>query len=121
MIRCGIDLLDIARIEDLIRKRRFLERVFGPQELEQLKRRGMPAQSAAGNFAAKEAFLKLFERGIFSVPLREIEVLRRESGAPYYRLSGAAADLAENVEIALSITHTDTQAAAFAVATGEEF
>ena len=48
-------------------------------------------------------------------------MLRRESGAPYYRLSGAAADLAENVEIALSITHTDTQAAAFAVATGEEF
>ncbi len=119
MIHCGVDLIDIARVEPLLQKRRFLERVFGSHELAELERRGMPARSAAGNFAAKEAFLKLFERGIFSVPLREIEVLRRESGAPYYRLSGSAAELAAGAQIALSITHTDTQAAAFAVAQRE--
>lgn len=120
MIRCGIDLVDIERMGPLVRKERFLKRVFGERELEYLKSCGMPANSAAGNFAAKEAFLKLFEQGIFSVPLREIEVLRRESGAPYYRLSGRAKALAQGAEIALSITHTDHQAAAFAVALREE-
>lgn len=116
MIRCGIDLVDIVRMEPLVRKERFLTRVFGEQELQALRSRGLPLQSVAANFAAKEAFLKLFEQGIFSVPLREIQVLRRPGGAPYYLLCGAAAELAAGMELALSITHTDTQAAAFAVA-----
>lgn len=116
MIRCGVDLVDITRLGPLVTKQRFLERVFGLQELEELQKRGMPLQSAAGSFAAKEAFLKLFERGIFSIPLREIQVLHRSNGAPYYMLSGMAAQVADGMELALSITHTGTQAAAVAVA-----
>lgn len=116
MIRCGVDLVDIARMGPLIAKQRFLERVFGLRELEELQKRGMPLQSVAGSFAAKEAFLKLFERGIFSIPLREIQVLHRPTGAPYYALSGIAAEAADGMELSLSITHTDTQAAALAVA-----
>lgn len=116
MIRCGVDLVEIPRIEELIRRERFLARVYGCEELAQLYARGLRAESAAGAFAAKEAFLKVFEQGILSLPLCEIEVLHRPGGAPFYRLSGRAAIVAQGFELAVSITHTDTQAVAFAVA-----
>ena len=120
MLHCGIDLVEIGRIRPLIQKERFLNRVYGAEELAELRAHGMRAESAAGGFAAKEAFLKVVERGIGAVPLCEIQILHRESGAPYYRLSGKAARLARGMELSLSITHTDTQAAAFAVAQEEK-
>ena len=58
MIALGIDLLEIDRIRRSLENPRFVRRVFGAQELEQLAARGFPAQSAAACFCAKEAFGK---------------------------------------------------------------
>ena len=51
MIALGIDLLEIDRIRRSLENPRFVRRVFGAQELEQLAARGFPAQSAAAFMA----------------------------------------------------------------------
>ncbi len=42
------------------------------------------AETAAANFAAKEAFLKAAGTGLGGFAMPELAVLRRESGAPYF-------------------------------------
>ena len=70
-------------------------------------------------FAAKEAVLKAMGLGLWSFPLRDIEVVRDASGAPTLRLHDRAAELAAERAIAhwhLTMTHTDRIAVALAVA-----
>lgn len=115
----GTDLCESARMERAIAREPFLKKVFAPAEQELLlshtgKRR---AETAAANFAAKEAFLKACGRGLGGFALVEIAVLRHESGAPYYALSGAAARWAQENRLTahLSLTHDGGLACAFAV------
>ena len=77
-------------------------------------------ETAAANFAAKEAFLKACGKGLGGFALAEIAVLRRESGAPYYALTGAAAAwLAARGGVAhLSLSHDAGMACAFTVLEG---
>lgn len=115
----GIDSADIDRVARSMQSARFAARVYSPDELTLMEGRGEKrrAEIAAGCFAAKEAFLKACGRGLGGFPLGEIAALRRESGAPYYRLGGsAAAWCAENGLAAhLSITHEAGVATAVAV------
>lgn len=89
----GTDLCDAGRMEKSLAKQSFVDHVFSAQEQAFLnalqgKRR---AESAAANFAAKEAFLKAASTGLGGFSLPELAVLRKESGAPYFALTGAAA------------------------------
>ena len=103
----------------------FAQRVFGAGEraalgLEKALPAGLAAhtaESAAANFAAKEAFLKAAGTGLAGFALGEIEALRAPSGAPYYRFSGAAAVWMEQNGLCahLSLTHEGGQALAFCI------
>ncbi len=115
----GTDLCESARMERAIAREPFLHRVFSESEQALLashtgKRR---AETAAANFAAKEAFLKACGRGLGGFALSDIGVLRRESGAPYYALSGEAARWAQEQHLTahLSLTHDAGLACAFTV------
>ena len=119
----GIDLVEIKRIEKSLKNPRFLKRIYSESELSRYADGSIPPQSAAGAFAAKEAFLKALGVGIFDIPLCEISVMHRPSGAPYFSLSGKAESLASTrglSDIALSITHTDRYAAAVVFASFEK-
>lgn len=115
MIRgIGIDLCEISRMEEAIRRPHFVDRIFSAEEQAYLKAKGSSApQTAAGLFAAKEAFLKALGTGIDRLSLRDIEVIHGEHGAPAYRLNGPYADLAGTA--LLSITHEAGVAAAVCV------
>lgn len=115
----GTDLCESTRMERAIARETFLQRVFSEAEQALIdshtgKRR---AETAAANFAAKEAFLKACGRGLGGFALSDIGVLRRESGAPYYALSGEAARWAQEQHLTahLSLTHDAGLACAFAV------
>lgn len=115
----GTDLCESARMERAIAREPFLQRVFSEEEQTLLishtgKRR---AETAAANFAAKEAFLKACGRGLGGFALSDIGVLRRESGAPYYALSGEAARWVQEQHLTahLSLTHDAGLACAFTV------
>ena len=80
----GIDIVEVARIE---RARetygdRFLNRVFTTREIEYAGRRRRWAESLAGRFAAKEAFMKACGRRL---PWKGIEVLSGDRGRPFIR------------------------------------
>jgi holo-[acyl-carrier protein] synthase len=120
MLRTGVDLIEIERVEDAVARYgdRFLDRVFTPGE--RLACHGR-AQSLAGRFAAKEAVAKALGTGIWrqGISWTDIELLRADSGAPTLVLHGAAAARADSLGIAhwsVSLSHNRTQAIAVVVA-----
>jgi holo-[acyl-carrier protein] synthase len=120
MLRTGIDLIEIERVRDLLERYgpRFMERVFTPQEIAEL--RDNPA-SLAGRFAVKEAVSKALGTGIGAVAWREIEILRGPQREPVLHLHGGAARLAEQLglqEWSVSISHDQTHAVGIVVAQG---
>ena len=118
----GVDLCAPARMERALGREAFLHRVFSPEEQALLAARSGKAkwETAAANFAAKEAFLKACGKGLGGFALAEIAVLRRESGAPYYALTGAAAAwlAARGGAAHLSLSHDAGMACAFTVLQG---
>ena len=58
MIRNGMDLVEIERIRRSLESPAFLQKVFGEHERAAFSHNGLRAESAAGAFAAKEAFSK---------------------------------------------------------------
>lgn len=120
VLRTGIDLIEIERIErlDASIRSRFLTRIFTPRELAVLE--GSNA-SLAGRFAAKEAVAKALGTGIGPVSWQEIEILRGDAGEPMLTLHGHAQEIADRLGIivwSVSITHNRSQAAAVAVGLG---
>lgn len=105
----GIDLCDAHRIEKSLEKQSFVDYVYAPAEQVLLaglsgKRR---AETAAANFAAKEAFLKAAGTGLGGFALAELALLRAENGAPYFELTGRAAAWASQrgLTVHVSLTH----------------
>ena len=118
MLRTGIDLVEIERLQYLIQRygERFLNRVYTPQELVEL---GDNYASLAGRFAAKEAVSKALGTGIGVVAWHEIEVLRGTEREPVLHLHGTAAQLASQLKLnnwSLSLSHSHTHAIAMVVA-----
>ena len=118
MLSVGTDLIEINRIAKSLQNRYFLEKIFGQRELEELEKRGLPAQSAAAAFAAKEAFSKAIGTGLTGFSMREVEVLHNDRGAPYFYLTGRAKELVEgrNLRFSLSLTHSMELAQAVVIA-----
>jgi holo-[acyl-carrier protein] synthase len=117
MIGIGIDLLEIARMEQALERRpRLAERVFTSEERAYAERHARPAQHFAARFCAKESVAKALD--LRNWAFRDIEVVST-GGAPRIRLAGRAAEAAQslNAEIKISLTHSDLTAGAVAVAT----
>ncbi len=120
MLRCGIDSLEIQRVEEGIARlgERFLDRFFTSAERAECLDR--PNRLAA-RIAAKEAVGKALGTGIGDVSWKEIEIISDPRGRPVLTLHGAAASLAASLGLTewdVSITHTRTVATAVVVALG---
>jgi holo-[acyl-carrier protein] synthase len=118
MLRCGIDMIEIRRVEDGIARlgERFLNRFFTPGERADCADK--PYRLAA-RLAAKEAVAKALGTGIGDVSWRDIEIRGDERGRPVLYLHGAAGKLSAALGITewdVSLTHTAEFASAMAVA-----
>lgn len=120
MIKNGIDIVDIKRIEHSLENESFKAKVYGQDELKELESKR--SESYAGVFCAKEAFAKALGTGIRGFSLCEVQVLHDEYGAPYFSLSGNAQKVAteKGLKFSLSISHTDTVAIASVIAYDKE-
>lgn len=116
----GVDCVEVRRMAKSMEKPHFAARVFSEEEQALLGKLSGQKQleSAAACFAAKEAFLKAVGQGLGGFILRDIGALRHNNGAPYYHLTGGAAEyVRENgLVLHLSLTHEGGMALAFAVA-----
>lgn len=118
MLRVGVDLIEVSRIERAIERHgeRFYKRFFTPAERDYCQAK---ATSLAARLAGKEAVAKALGTGIGDVKWVEIEILADERRRPILHLHGDAQRLAAEmglVEWDISLSHTETQAIAFVVA-----
>lgn len=121
MLRTGVDLVEIARIEAAIARHgeRFLRRIYTSAELKYCAGR---TNSLAARFAAKEAVGKALGTGIWrsGIGWCDIEIRRDDrSGAPHIYLANAAAARAATLQLnewSLSLSHDRERAIAFVVA-----
>jgi holo-[acyl-carrier protein] synthase len=122
-LRCGIDNVEIARVERLLLGATLEEllTVFSKEELCDAGEGPGRAASLAARFAAKEACLKLFPReaALGLIGLADFAVARDGYGAPRVVCSRKALELIAQYRlkaIAVSLTHDETRASASVVA-----
>ncbi len=121
--RCGIDSVDIERIERLVAESSSsdLAKIFSAQELIDSGNGAGRVASLAARYAAKEACIKLFPRelALGSIEPADFSVERDAYGAPRIVLSAKARALLDRhrlAGIAISLTHDRTNASAVALA-----
>ena len=120
----GIDLIEVARIASSLEKfgDRLVNRILLPDEIAYCRSHKNPAPFLAARFAAKEAVSKAFGTGIgAALGWQDIEVRRKETGAPFVVLHGRGQELfaARGArQLHISLTHTEHYAAATAVLEG---
>lgn len=117
MLITGIDIIEIARVGEVLNKygARFLNRIYTDSEQKYCKGR---AAQLASRFAAKEAVMKALGTGIRGVGWKDIEIKRERGGPPYIQLHGrgqARASIMGLSEISLSLSHSNDFAVASVV------
>jgi len=116
----GVDIVEIERMRDALRRRpRLKERCFSAEERAYCDGRTRPEIHYALRFAAKEAVLKALGTGFSGMRFTDVEVVRDPKGRPTPRLSGRAAEVADELgvtEMHLSLSYTHSTAVASAVA-----
>jgi holo-[acyl-carrier protein] synthase len=111
----GIDLLDVDRLEQALRRRPGLaRRLFTDGERAYAEGKARPAMHLAARFCAKEAVAKALELRVWGP--QDVEVVGGGDGPPSVRLSGHAAARAQELGVAVRISLTHTRATAGAVA-----
>lgn len=118
IVGTGIDIAEVPRIRQSIERfgQRFLERVYTEGEMRYCDSKANRAERYAARFAAKEAAMKALGTGWnHGVRWRDCEVARQPGGRPTMRFHGKAGEFAAKLgvkNIALSISHTETEAIA---------
>ncbi len=112
----GIDIVKVDRIRATMARfgERFHRRVLTERERRYVRDR---PETFAGRWAAKEAVSKVLGLGVRGIGWTEIEIERLPTGQPAVRLSGRAAQRAEQLgmgRIAVSISHESDYAVAVA-------
>lgn len=117
MLISGVDIIEVSRVSKVVERfgERFLRRIYTPAEISYCRGR---APNLAVRFAAKEATMKALGTGVRGVGWKDIEIARRESGAPHILLHDRAQLRAQRLgveELSLSMSHSREYAVAFVV------
>jgi holo-[acyl-carrier protein] synthase len=121
-LTCGVDLIEIDRIEAAVERwgDRILNRVWTEREQAYCRGRG---PQLASRFAGKEAVSKALGTGIKDIIWREIEILPDRRGKPMLFLHGRAKERATKLGLtqwAVSLTHSRNFACAMVVASPDK-
>jgi len=112
ILRTGIDIVDIRRIEKILKKYgdRFKNKCFLKSEINRFEKMQNNIQSYAKTFAAKEACSKALGTGLSQgIYWKDIELKNNKHGKPYLILHNKAAKLLNakkltNTKIEVSIS-----------------
>ena len=84
----GVDIIENKRIKNLIKKKSFIKRTFGKNEIVIAKKILNKDNYFAKRFAAKESFAKTLGTGFRNtLNFKDIEILNDNIGKPYYHRS----------------------------------
>ena len=118
IVGTGIDIAEVPRIAESMERfgRRFLERVFTPDEIRYCESKANKAERYAARFAAKEAAMKAIGTGWKrGVTWQYVEVQRQPGGRPIVVFRGKALEFFQKLGAArahLSLTHSAEHAIA---------
>lgn len=118
IIGLGTDVIGIERLAATYERQgqAFLDRVYTPDEQAYCLAFRQPAERLAGRWAAKEAAMKAFGRGLGQgLTMVEIEVVHDPFGVPRLRLHGRARERATVLGVwrsHCSVSHADGYAVA---------
>jgi holo-[acyl-carrier protein] synthase len=115
----GTDIIEIFRIEKLIKNTNFMGKFFTESERLYLEKKG--PESTAGYFSAKEAVVKAIGTGFSGFKFTDVEIIKKNS-VPHVELHGKAKNIANErgiEKIHVSISHCKSYATAVAVAEGK--
>ncbi len=122
VVAVGLDLVDVARVEAMLERHgdRILRRLLSEGERSYCKSKAVPARHVAARIAAKEATYKAFSQAGTDEVLwwRDMEVVLDGRGRPSLELLDRAQACAAALEISsclVSLSHSDTQAAAVVI------
>ena len=107
VVGVGIDIVDVARIEQAMKNEKFVRRILTERE----EAYCTTPMKVAGRWAAKEAIIKAV--GV-TVLMKNIEIWNDQLGQPHVTINDASYD-GKRLKIFISITHERTHAAAVAV------
>ena len=81
----GVDIVKNTRFKILIKKKEFINRTFGKEEIKLSQKLTNKSNFFSKRFAAKEAFAKSLGTGIRNnLNLKDIEILNDKKGKPFY-------------------------------------
>ncbi len=112
-MKIGLDIVDIDRIKKLIIKNTFFNKILNDDEI--LLYKDARAETIAGIFATKEAFLKAIGTGIDAYGFKDISVLKNESGKPFLKLSNRVLEEFDIISSDVSISHEKNIAASVVI------
>ena len=116
----GLDMVDVHRFAAALERRNGMRtRLFTEGELSYAMATADPDTRLAARFAAKEAVMKVLGVGLGACKFRDVEIIRHPSGRPELALHGLAAERADAaglVDWQVSLSHTDSTAAAVVLA-----
>ncbi len=81
----GVDIVKNTRFKILIKKKEFINRTFGKEEIKLSQKLTNKSNFFSKRFAAKEAFAKSLGTGFRNnLNLKDIEILNDKKGRPFY-------------------------------------
>lgn len=100
----GLDIVEVSRIAEAMRRDGFLERILTPAE----RAMDLAPERVAGRWAAKEAVAKALR---MKLSWQDVEIVNAEDGRPIVAVKG----LGDDLRVHVSISHERGLAAATAI------
>ena len=112
MISIGTDIVKIRRIKNLVKDKKFLNKIFTDKEIKYCDSNAEPYIHYSGKYAAKESVKKalLSNKIIENISMKDIEVLNNPDKSPYIILNNL-----NDIKCNISISHDGGYAIAFVI------
>lgn len=107
-IKCGVDIIEIARIQESIESLgdKFLNKIFTKKEIEYCESKGKAKfEHYAARFAVKEAAFKAASEEVkdkYKISWKDIETTNDESGRPNLKVLFLKDNKIENTDVSIS-------------------
>ena len=85
IIGIGVDIVENKRFKELIKKKKFINRICSPKEINNFKKKNNKISYLSKRFSAKEAFVKALGSGFRNkLCFNDISILNDKKGKPYF-------------------------------------
>jgi holo-[acyl-carrier protein] synthase len=122
IIGIGVDIVKNKRISLAVKKKSFINRIFGKNEISMSKKVDNRINYFSKRFAAKEALAKALGTGFRDgLNFKDIEIINNKQGMPYYIISPKINNLikkkkkVKNFNLFLSISDEKEYSIAFTI------